>query len=637
MDIAALGYEIDSSQAVGAAKNLDLMAARAANAEKAAIRLSGATRQAGGGLSSFGSSAVNIAGGTNRMSHAVTNASFQVQDFAVQLASGQSAMMAFAQQFPQLMGSLGFSGKAGLYGALIGTAAAIGVTLYQALNDTGAAADGFKKSIDALEDQVSSFRQATETALLPLDQLYEKFGSASPVLQQALADLAAIEKVKAYEAIDATSKSMVALVGYAGQWNAEANRINQSFLGFTVNSEEARIAAYNFNTELQRMASAQDPVDKLRAAVSLRDQLDKATGGYSKMNAEQKTMREGLSKVIVQLEMMGVRVDGTASAFEKVRINAAAAQGPISGLVGITNSLADAAWRAAGGIAAYAQGQADAASAAVFGPDVAPSVPSGLGNFGPNPLGQGLAPGTSPRPSARPTLQNDPNWGWSAASGGGGSGGGGGGTDPYEENLKRLIESLRTEREEVDAWYQESLTLLEDRRANELLGEQAHNDAKLALESEYLEKKRNLNDNYDQFSLSSADKLFGELYDLSGSGYEGLLRLQKTFGAAQALVNTYTAASQVLADPKLGYFAKFAAVAKTIAAGMGFVNAIKGGGGGSGSASATNSATSTGRAEPERVTRIELQGDDWLVSLAESMLDQIYDASKNGRVIVARA
>ena len=219
------------------------------------------------------------------------------------------------------------------------------------------------------------------------------------------------------------------------------------------------------------------------------------------------------------------------------------------------------------------------------------------------------------------------------------AGGGGGGTDPYADNLTRLIESMRTEREVVDAWYNENLTILNDRRALEILGEQAHKDALLDLERQYQEKKAGLSDTYGQFSLASADKLFGELYSLSGSSFDGLLKMQKAFGAASALVNTYTAASQVLADPELPFFAKFAAVAKTVAAGIGLVNAIKGGGtgGGSGSASATTSATTATRSEPDRVTRVELMGEDWLVALAETMMTQIYDASKNGRVIVARA
>ncbi|TXH15870.1 MAG: hypothetical protein E6R03_06475 [Hyphomicrobiaceae bacterium] len=91
-------------------------------------------------------------------------------------------------------------------------------------------------------------------------------------------------------------------------------------------------------------------------------------------------------------------------------------------------------------------------------------------------------------------------------------------------------------------------------------------------------------------------------------------------------------------DPTVPFWMKFAAAGKVLAAGLGAVNAIKGGGGGSsggGGASATSSATTA--QEPQRVTRIELMGEDWIVNLADAVLSQTYEATKNGRVIIGRA
>ena len=640
MDIAALGYEIDSSQAVQAAKDLDLMAARAQLAERVARRLSNAANGSINGIGGMGAAA-NVAGnGANRMANNITNASFQIQDFAVQVASGQSALMAFAQQFPQLAGSMGFAGKAGFYGAVIGTAAAVGVALYTALTDTSQAADAFKKQMDALEESVSSFRSAAELAASPLDKLYEKFGTASPVLQQALVDLANIEKVKAYDAINATAQSMASMVGYIGQWNAAANEANQYFLGFETNSEAARIAAFNFHQEMMNLSTAADPLEKLQAAINLRDQLDAATGGYQNMNSEQRTMREGLSKMIIQLQTMtggaiqvgkeAVRVNTEFRTMDDLINSAVGAANSLSGAVG---GIAGAAQRAGASIATMAQRLWDAAQAkATFNGVDAGGLAAQYAMYG-----QGRVTGERLSRESGSLYGGGSVLGGGGGRSGGGGGGGGGQQDQYANNLQSLIESLQTEQETIDAWYQSSLAILEDRRAQEILGEQAHKDALLALEKEYLERKQGLNDGYGQFSLESAERLFGEMYSLTGSSLSGLLKLQKTFGAAQALVNTYTAASQVLAEPGLSFFAKFAAVAKTIAAGMGLVNAIKGGGsGGAGAASGTTSATSSATNEPQRVTRVELVGDDWLVKMAESMMTQIYDASRDGRVIVAR-
>ncbi len=683
MDIAQLGLAIDSAQAVQATNDLNKFSAAADRAESSAIGLQNAGAAAGGGLSRIGAAGAGAASSSKQMTQAVTNASFQIQDFTVQVASGQNALMAFTQQFPQLVGAFGFSGKAGLYGAVIGTAAAIGLTLYSSFMQSVDAAKQFKEAMDSAENSVSAFRTALETSQLPLDRMIEQFGSASPVIRSALADLAAMERIKAFESIDALALSMQALTGYAGQWNAEANSVIQSFLGFTVNSDAARASAFQFNAAMQQLASAQDPVERLKAALDVRDRLDAATGGYKNMNAEQRQMREGLTKIIVHLEAMGVRIDGADGAMDNFRRSAADAQGPVSALVGVTSSLADKAWEAARGMAAFAQKQAEAAADAVMSPTTGASVPSGLGNFGVNPLGQGLAPGTSPRPPPRPTLQNDPNWGWSDGGGGSGGGAGGGGkslaedmADRYKtlsegfaseyalamqhyardtETLKWALNTKKISQEQYNdeleqlriatwgaEWEQTQLQYTMDMEAL-----QSALDNKLIIEEEYYRKRKELmwanllsEENRSDLAtdLSNTSAYFGQLYSLTGSSLDGLLKMQRGFSAAMALINAWEGYTTVLRDPTVPFWMKFAAAGKVLAAGLGAVNAIKGGGGGSsggGGSTATSSATT--QQEPQRVTRIELMGEEWLVNLADAVLSQTYEATKNGRVIIGRA
>ena len=68
---------------------------------------------------------------------------------------------------------------------------------------------------------------------------------------------------------------------------------------------------------------------------------------------------------------------------------------------------------------------------------------------------------------------------------------------------------------------------------------------------------------------------------------------------------------------------------------MGAVNAIKGGGSGSGSRGRA-AATPATKTEPTKNVLVRLEGDAWLTGMAEQIMTQIYDASKDGRVIVAR-
>ena len=122
---------------------------------------------------------------------------------------------------------------------------------------------------------------------------------------------------------------------------------------------------------------------------------------------------------------------------------------------------------------------------------------------------------------------------------------------------------------------------------------------------------------------------------LAGGGYESLIRAQRSFAASSALINSYLAATQALADPSVPFWGKFAAYAKVLAAGMGAVNAIKGGGSGSGSRGRADATPAT-KTEPTKNVLVRLEGDAWLTGMAEQIMTQIYDASKDGRVIVAR-
>jgi hypothetical protein len=214
------------------------------------------------------------------------------------------------------------------------------------------------------------------------------------------------------------------------------------------------------------------------------------------------------------------------------------------------------------------------------------------------------------------------------------SGGGGGGSDPYQANLDRLMSSLMTERETVEKWYADNEVILNDRRAMELLGAAGHKEAMLDLERQYHEKLKGIRETSDQFSLDSAASLFGNLNSMAGGGYDGLLRAQRSFAAASALISTYKGAADELARPTATPWQKFASVAKVIATGMGFVSAIKGGGSGGGGSSKAPTSVGGASAEPTRTTTVSFQGDPFMVAIAESVMSQMYEASGNGRVLI---
>lgn len=372
--------------------------------------------------------------------HVAQQVGFQVQDLAVQIGAGTSAVQAFAQQGSQLLGIMG------PWGAIFGAALAVVLPLSAALLGGAEAGREFSDVIADMEDAVSSFRSALQTSWKSVADLRDEFGTASPVLRAALVDLANIEKVKAFESINATAASIRALVLEAGWFSdASANTLAQGFLGFTRNSDEARRAADDFLAKLQELNSA-DPGRQLAAALDLRAQLEDAAGGYKNMNDEQRTFYEGLTNTIVQLQAMGVEAYGAADGMTAFGSAAGDAQGLVGGLVGQVGALADRAWSAARGMIAFAQKQAEAAAGAVMSPAAVPKVPSGLGAIslpqGFNPYDKSSsAPVSSPIPKAAP---RDIDFGVPKASGRGGGGGGSGKSAVQEaaDDYNRLRGSL---------------------------------------------------------------------------------------------------------------------------------------------------------------------------------------------------
>lgn len=133
--------------------------------------------------------------------------------------------------------------------------------------------------------------------------------------------------------------------------------------------------------------------------------------------------------------------------------------------------------------------------------------------------------------------------------------------------------------------------------------------------------------------LANTASYFGQLQSLSGSNSSKLLKIQQSFQAASALLNAYTGASQVLADPTAPWWVKIAAAGKVLAAGIGFASAIKGGGSGGGGSSSTSAAPAA--QEPTRQVMINIQ-DGWEGDLVENLLTQIYEQTKDGRVVISR-
>lgn len=208
--------------------------------------------------------------------------------------------------------------------------------------------------------------------------------------------------------------------------------------------------------------------------------------------------------------------------------------------------------------------------------------------------------------------------------------------EDYKQRLDALRLALQTERETIDEWYSNNLADLNDRRANELLTQADHNEMRLALEREYQERLIALRGDYNGTGIEQTQKFMGDMASALQGGNERMQRIASVFAGIEATINAYRAFNQVLADPTLPWFAKIPAAVTVLAAGLRTVAAIRGGGSGGGGSGGSGLASSgsTVSGGSQRTVLVTFDGPDWAKEMFQSWTDQLYEAAGDGKVII---
>lgn len=261
-----------------------------------------------------------VAGSSNRLTSAVTNASFQVQDFAVQVASGQSATTALAQQLPQLLGAFGFTGRIALWGSLLGTVVAVGAAVAPMLLNMGAKAKTAQESIDDLSAAVARYREYSELSQASSADLAQRFGDLGGRASKLAEFMSEIAQIKALrEADSAMAKIAETFGGFSKKvedmrMRGGANALSIMLGGMDANfltqfqASTAKLRAELKLTESQAvlvanaLAAATDAKgteEQLAAAAGLRDAFEQAFGSLLKVPAQ-------LQEIAIQTGMVAL-------------------------------------------------------------------------------------------------------------------------------------------------------------------------------------------------------------------------------------------------------------------------------------------------------------------------------------------
>jgi hypothetical protein len=291
-------------------------------------------------LTEFGAANDNTANRMQRLGYIAGQAGFQIQDFAVQVAGGQNAMVAFAQQAPQLLGVFGTTG------AIAGAVVAIGAITANLLMGGDAA----KKFTSAVEAQDAGLRRATASAdrwreglaseAMQVQDLTTYYQSLSQERRQyetraAQRDEAALlEQKRAFEeeaigrlrrlsqgmSNDVTDMQGLANLYPAGSAERDAMLSAPELAALRDRAEQARTIVAEFTTAVQ--AHGADTVEALSTVTSrLRDlagsasdpmarMLREAAAEMDKLDPKARGLAEAGSKLEIVMQALGLRLSG---------------------------------------------------------------------------------------------------------------------------------------------------------------------------------------------------------------------------------------------------------------------------------------------------------------------------------------
>lgn len=546
-DLAVIGIAVDTTDLQDGKAALNQFAATGEQTEK---RIKTSMRGVETGLSGVeaGITKAGRSAGQNQM--IMRNLAYQINQVGQQGAVTGNYLGALAIQIPDVLASFG-----SLTAVLLGGAVAVAASFVPALLSGSDAVGELEDAIDGLNDALKEYRRSIDEARF--DSLIDTFGAITP---EIIAMSRELQQLRIREImLDAAEATQALAEQFQTGFFSTAEQQIKSALGVTI--EQAERLEYMF----REIGNADTLEGQLVALDNLQAGIIEAVGGIENMDAEQLAF-----------------YDSTLDAERALR----AAQAAAGDVAGAMSGAADEAGRFAdNAIAALNAANAQAAKdELVYGGrggdprlyDTGGSRSGSGGRFTPSRSG-----GSARR-----------------------SGGGARAADEFAQRLERLQDELRTEREVIDEWYEEGQDILADRRARELLDEQEHKEALARLEMEYQSRLATIRDVSNDNALAGAETFFGSMAEVFQHGGDKMVRIGKVFGAAEALINAWRAYAQTLADPTLGFWAKFAAAASVLSAGLGAVQAIKGvstgGGGGRAGASAPRSSGGGNRDRRQR-------------------------------------
>jgi len=559
-------------------------------------------------------------------------------------------------------------------GKAIGTVAAFGAAAVAA----GAAiAVGIKRSIDSADkfDEVAEKIGISVSALSELQYAARITGVSFEGLQtgvvrltRAMSDIAKGAESDAAKAFKALGIEVTNADGSLRSSDVVLGEIAKKFSEFANGAEKTALAVAIFGRSgadmIPLLNQGGDALEKLKrearefgavvtsetaqASAKFNEDLDRLSTAFSGiwMAIAQRVVPHlaDLTEAFVNVarESRFFETAGKAAqvVIDKIGESAVWVTGRLSGLGSIMEGVANATMKMAGGemSAAWeslklgAQGYSAAVANASAQIDIMRQKAADTSAFGS--LNGAFAAFTPQKPNA-PTIASANTTAGTAASTP---------KDEYdaekakiEAKLQAIREGMMTEAELKQKKFEDDQNMVDQAFQKEMITAQEHKAMMLDLEKKHADDLAKIRQETMDTTLSKTANMFGSLYSMMGSFGKKNTALAKAFGIAQALINTYTGATEAL---KLPFPANLAAFAAVMAKGLAAVAQISsvntsgggnskggagGGGGGGGLATAPAAPAQAGRS-----TYITLNGSSYSRDQVRDLVEKISEFQKDG-------
>lgn len=309
VDVAQLSIKVDTTDLARGEAALESLGKEGARVERSTSRAAGGVKKLGAATASAGA----LSGNFGRQ---IQNASFQVGDFAVQVASGTAASRALAQQLPQLLGGFG------VLGAVLGAVAAIGGALVPVLFSLRDGAEGFDDILGDIESTAGSIKRE----LTALKTLQGEYSAAVVRGQDDIAAALAQEielrgKLLEFKRLELEQR----------QQNLETS-LKEAEAAFNNVLEEAQQAASIIdrdltNAQFTRTRGQREALDAARAVLSENETI---TTEYQKQQTEAELVALQISEVDRLLESAAGNAGGVAAGLSAAAVAASQAAAALS-------------------------------------------------------------------------------------------------------------------------------------------------------------------------------------------------------------------------------------------------------------------------------------------------------------------